>query len=159
MTPRAQAQLDLEPIKTREAAATKGPWRTFFAEDIAVEESDTGEWIAHLGDECDGHEPDAHFIAHARQDIPALIAEVERLREAALSAPARTADYEEYAPTLERLIHYKTEPGIADAYLYHLTQMDLEEHGGSVPGWLTEKGHRAIMLIDKWIEMNAAEEK
>jgi len=83
--------LDLEPIKARAAAAFPGPWK--FGEDTAYgmssimgpypTKSVTREWIA----DADAIVPEnGDFIAHAREDVPALIKEVERLR--ALIGPA-----------------------------------------------------------------------
>lgn len=50
--------LDLQPIKDRLCAASQGPWA------------------------FQGHAPDAAFLNHAREDLTALVAEVERLRGA-----------------------------------------------------------------------------
>jgi hypothetical protein len=72
-------ELDLTPIKARLAAASSGPWT---AEDIGAGTiacgvvSPTTVIVEH--DFIGSH--DAEFCAHARQDIPALIAEVEKLR-------------------------------------------------------------------------------
>jgi hypothetical protein len=80
-------KLDLEEIRRRSNAATEGPWvsdkglsergdkRTAV---ISHFDYDDGDWYIH-GDIA-GH-ADAEFIAHARQDVPALIAEVERLQK------------------------------------------------------------------------------
>lgn len=94
--------LDLEQIIARCAAATPGPWTASLCEwecdcypipdecssepdacgngrvlqGAFVPETKTTEW----GDYCDMNDADAEFCAHAREDIPALIAEVERLR-------------------------------------------------------------------------------
>lgn len=82
--------LDLEAIKKRAEAATPGPW------DVADKYDKEQSWpwvIAFDGDaepwwvaECaiditptDGVD-NAQFIAHARSDVPALVAEVEKLR-------------------------------------------------------------------------------
>lgn len=76
--------LNLEPIKAREAAATAGPWTL----DEPYEVDDKGTRITFInGPEWwyDGglieSQADAAFIASARSDVPALVAEVERLRE------------------------------------------------------------------------------
>lgn len=61
----------LAEIKTREKAATPGPWNE---EGWALPNED-GEYI----ELTDDSPSDAAFIAHSRADIPALIAEVERL--------------------------------------------------------------------------------
>ncbi len=90
--------LDLDGIKKREAAATKGPWRSMQAGNSTMEDG----LLDHIA-EVEGlqrhwnpgwlgwqsarnyfksffRQRDAEFIAHARQDIPALVAEVSRLR-------------------------------------------------------------------------------
>jgi hypothetical protein len=69
---------ELKEIEARANAATKGPW---------VNEKDANGfeiWVAHPNDGLVADAltlPDTEFIAHARQDIPKLIAEVRRLRE------------------------------------------------------------------------------
>lgn len=100
------ASLDLEAIKARAAAATEGPWEAVTCHESeqktrseyvrgALLEPDapaSGLWMtwkpdsltvgnltAMTGDGPHG-EADAEFIAHAREDIPALVAEIERLR-------------------------------------------------------------------------------
>jgi hypothetical protein len=61
----ATAPLDLEPIRAREAAATPGPWTEGTLS--------FREWRMSRNNIV--------FAARARTDIPALLAEVERLRE------------------------------------------------------------------------------
>lgn len=104
-TPLTDQQLD--DIEARERAATKGPWGSYDGEtyaDVAADLQITGrgsysyrEKVARLEDENywddSAHEDDdeerapeqmaanAAFIAHAREDVPALVAEVRRLRE------------------------------------------------------------------------------
>lgn len=84
--------LDLGPIEERLAAATPGPWCA-----DPIEDSDG--WFVHSNvaptypivaatpvDGIDEHrtqsEPDAEFIAHAREDVGDLLAEVKTLRAA-----------------------------------------------------------------------------
>ncbi len=73
--------LDLEAIKARAEAAWPGPWA---GTPERVGYYDDGRWftIAHMsaweGPAVDG--PNAEFIAAARTDVPALVAEVERLQ-------------------------------------------------------------------------------
>lgn len=71
MTPERLAE-----IKARADAATKGPWK--------VAEQDLECWIAGptvvQNQEGAFARPNAAFIAHAREDIPDLLAEVERLK-------------------------------------------------------------------------------
>jgi hypothetical protein len=66
-------KLDLTAIRKRAESATEGPW----------EWDESSNCIDAPGFEVciDAMNHDAEFIAHARQDVPALIAEVERLRE------------------------------------------------------------------------------
>lgn len=79
----------LAKIKARADAATEGPWVEFCG-DISqqIPHEETGVLDVYPGSEdiCT-HEDgvlrveDIDFIAHARTDIPALVAEVERLQE------------------------------------------------------------------------------
>lgn len=69
--------IDLDAIRARVDAATVGPW--------SVAEQTHGDWFG-IQDEWLAlgsmfGSADAEFIAHARTDVPALLAEVERLRE------------------------------------------------------------------------------
>jgi hypothetical protein len=86
---------DLRTIEARAEAATPGPWRQgdIAAGDLPVAGGCFSVEIYGATDdpyavlaECE-HEADASFIAAARTDIPALVAEVRRLREA-LGEPA-----------------------------------------------------------------------
>lgn len=76
--------LDLDPIKKLCEAATAGPWiiedPVKFPEYI---DSDGGKFSLIASDDYGPilTKEDAAFIAAARQDIPALISEVEQLRE------------------------------------------------------------------------------
>lgn len=66
----------LNAIKERVAKATQGPWE--------YDEDERGIWnkggFNYLGTVTLSHNS-AEFIAHAREDVPALVAEVERLRQ------------------------------------------------------------------------------
>lgn len=70
--------LDLAPIKARAEAATPGPWKDD-GEIIGPGFGIAQTWDKHEDDFANA-EANSEFIAHARQDIPALVAEVERLR-------------------------------------------------------------------------------
>lgn len=73
----------LTQIKAREKAATEGPWK------VCPDENTNGELSLvccgpegeHGGPICSDPltDADADFIAHAREDIPYLLGEVERL--------------------------------------------------------------------------------
>jgi sugar phosphate isomerase/epimerase len=87
---------DIASIEARAAAATEGPWVMDHVGPVWVgNRSDgrtSGLWEIIYGtrDNLSDLTPEgaavavanAEFIAHAREDVPALIAEVERLREA-----------------------------------------------------------------------------
>ncbi|MCR8938734.1 hypothetical protein O0555_15480 [Brevibacillus laterosporus] len=68
---------EIGAIRERAEKATEGPWRREFSYGINI-----------TSDECIvlDHEvgviryPDAEFIVHAREDIPKLLAEIERLQ-------------------------------------------------------------------------------
>lgn len=87
MTSPSDTALDLEPIKARAAAATPGDWECLPWEQAAGG-TDWNVWGPKGSNQVKiddlhgdfGSESDAQFIAHARTDIPALLAEVERLR-------------------------------------------------------------------------------
>ena len=71
---------EIEAIKARCERATAGPWKSF----IETREKISGSEFIQTGGEdiylTGATEADQDFIAHARQDIPRLIAEIERLR-------------------------------------------------------------------------------
>ena len=83
----------LAEIMEREKSATQGPWKAGkddFTKNIIQAAKDRGTIIVQRRDDhnmfWNSYIPiaqtfaDADFIAHAREDIPALLAEVERLR-------------------------------------------------------------------------------
>ena len=76
--------IDLEAIGMREKLATPGPWIFGeFVNDTMDDDvhAENGQVICRAPEEIeDGWDLDMDFIAHARQDIPDLIAEVRRLR-------------------------------------------------------------------------------
>jgi hypothetical protein len=89
--------IDLDAIKARAEVATPGPWEEDGSEIYVV---GSRAWVAescHLAEYgVTAHgDLDAEFIAHARTDVPALVAEVERLR-ADLAGVGRMAR-EDYA--------------------------------------------------------------
>ncbi len=88
--------MDLDAIKARAAAATPGPWYV----ERGGEHGDPFWAIAAIlrdpyGDNslsCGSDREVAEFIAHARTDVPALVAEVERLEAALLAADRVISD-------------------------------------------------------------------
>ena len=73
---------ELAEIEARANAATPGPWTTHVVYRVITPRAgDDGYLVADCGasespDCCEGNAP---FIAHARTDVPALVAEVRRL--------------------------------------------------------------------------------
>lgn len=84
-TRQAVSELELAEIRRRSEAATPGPWKAFIEGRDHESGSDfiaTGEGASRGEDiELSGATPaDFDFIANARQDIPKLLDEIERLR-------------------------------------------------------------------------------
>lgn len=100
--------LDLEPIKARAEAAWPERW---ISQGDRIGCYDSGRWFTLArtksweGPRVDG--PNADFVAAARTDVPALVAELERLRDlahdlaAALVASHDTGDAYEDGPGAE----------------------------------------------------------
>ena len=85
--------LDLALIKARAEIATPGPWKTWgmsvLADPVGDSNLDTAILVARTSyRNANGHPRtnDADFIAAARTDVPALLAEIERLRGEVLNA-------------------------------------------------------------------------
>lgn len=102
------ADLDLDAIKARVEAATPGPWKADGGE-VSQHWSRPEPWQEVVSTEvscmsyCYGgtargveRDADAEFIAHARTDVPALVAEVERLRAREGRVRALAARYGEF---------------------------------------------------------------
>lgn len=86
---------DLDAIEQRANAATEGPWENYGGGEINQHFSLPEPWATVVSTDvacmayCYGgsaagveRDEDAEFIAHARDDVPALLAEVRRLRSA-----------------------------------------------------------------------------
>lgn len=93
--PSGGGPLDLEAIEARLRVCSTGPWKACKASEVfdnwpiclsVGSDEDGTEWgvstdRVHASEMLEGGAAeDAEFIAHARQDIPALIREVRRLR-------------------------------------------------------------------------------
>lgn len=77
--------LDLDAIERRVAAATPGPWwtgRHIPGAVFVADDSGSPRHILSISPGTIGTVADAAFTAHARQDLPALLEEVRRLRAA-----------------------------------------------------------------------------
>jgi hypothetical protein len=79
----------LAEIEDRARSATPGPWasghKSWAGENAVLSIILNGLPVAICGEETANTEhpasADAEFIAHARQDVPALVAEVRRLQD------------------------------------------------------------------------------
>lgn len=84
-------------IRGRVAAATKGPWLPRIDEgDVITDHT----WYANIIAKVGGIAEDVAFIAHARKDVPALLAELDRVRE---ERDALTAEVERLRAENEQL--------------------------------------------------------
>ena len=129
--PMTREQLDA--IQARLDDATSGPWGCYGdgAHEVfdagEYSDGDQGEVVAAVIDKPS----DAVFIAHAREDVPALLAEVERLRALTtvdkdmVERAARTF-YEYPTPGLDASLRTdwdrltKASPDVADNYRAHV---------------------------------------
>lgn len=75
------SESELEAIHKRAEAATCGPWELAIDEEFDINlRNDSG--VGYIGTLTHVDEADADFIANARKDVPALLAEIERLSAA-----------------------------------------------------------------------------
>lgn len=120
--------LDLEVIEARSLAATDPPWAVgrngdrfrVVAMKLGYKETEVCQispW------EPSTDEPDAVFIAHAREDVPALIAEVRRLR-AALEG---LVEFDSRAGRDSQLVGLRVTPKYAAAYRAALVALGREK--------------------------------
>lgn len=98
-------KLDLDTIKARCEAATPGPWYASvgdFSTDFGIihKDPDQGRRTLAYGLSCD----DQIFVAHARTDVPALVAEVERLRAALAKALGETNEPDDFVELFGRFL-------------------------------------------------------
>jgi hypothetical protein len=87
-----------EAIKRRCEAATPGPWKSI---PFGGEDGYPDEHLVLFPDGEDASvlmEPEAEFIAHARTDVPALVAEVEKLRKMLTEANGYLLGYDDRGP-------------------------------------------------------------
>ncbi|MGY1579204.1 hypothetical protein [Streptomyces sp. MN13] len=104
----------LAEITARVEAATPGPWRTDGWEIYQGGEGEAPDLMKWIGETCrvddyDGSRNDADFIAHAREDVPALLAEVQRLK--AELAGARERALHEAADWFDRAADAEPDEG------------------------------------------------
>jgi hypothetical protein len=120
--------LDLNAIKKRAEAATEGKTPAWYVDEEhhdTVRDSWTGELIA----QSIPTSAAATFIANARQDVPALIAEVERLRtqQARLIAELEKAD--KFSDELRAELFRQQLPGIQKVVEDYVKEREEESNG------------------------------
>jgi hypothetical protein len=76
-------QEEIEAIRKRAEAATPGPWVVGAVPDVVFVETNQSELILEKESDKTQDYNTAEFIAHAREDVPKLVAEIERLRKLA----------------------------------------------------------------------------
>lgn len=126
--------LDMEAVRKREQAATPGPWQT----SVDVLHARDGQKLERyrlfarhkrLGDGVEAFDEsknkqaqrNGEFIAHARDDIPALIAEVDRLTTERNSYKINATVYEKRVAELEAILR-----GIERARDAHIAELEAE---------------------------------
>jgi len=72
---------ELNAIEARANAATAGPWRGTKNEGVQADDTAVFETGCGCCTEKFLSEPDALFIANARTDVPALVAEIRRIKQ------------------------------------------------------------------------------
>lgn len=89
---------ELAEIEARAVRATAGPWIThgYGSGDSYVRVTQPDGWpddpVCDVGRNTNNREQDAAFIAYARTDVPALVAEVRRLQKALRDASSALLD-------------------------------------------------------------------
>jgi hypothetical protein len=95
--------VDLDAITARANAATPEPWLIDPSEQGFI--TKTGQpFITAPYHELDIRDDDAEFIAHAREDVPALVAAVREAREAATWAQLAADTQKERADLLQAAV-------------------------------------------------------
>jgi hypothetical protein len=90
--------LDLDAIEARAAAATDGPWEVHPDDADLVWLPGRGYFLCEM---LTAAETNGSFIAHARTDVPALVAEVRRLRAIEQSRADAMTFADEVDPLIE----------------------------------------------------------
>ena len=97
--------LDLDAIEARAEAATEGPWYeddvTFGTGTLVIARFDDTVVQSSLPLSHTRTAPNADFIAHARTDIPALVAELRAAREVVKAAQTALKAITDYEPEYE----------------------------------------------------------
>lgn len=108
--PQALSAERLAEIAARASIATEGPWRVVEGHEIhqGAEFGDFAVYVAQTDPDCGCVQSvaDAEFIAHAREDVPALLADNERLRARVAELEAERAKYVGVEPTIAEEMAY-----------------------------------------------------
>lgn len=100
----------LADIAARAGIATEGPWHVVEGHEIhqGAEFGDFAVYVAQTDPDCGCVQSvaDAEFIAHAREDVPALLADNERLRARVAELEAERAKYVGKEPTIAEEMAY-----------------------------------------------------
>lgn len=135
----------LNEIEARINAAYPGPWWTDGRE---IYQGDTGNtpsilrWIGDTRrpDDWDGSRDNAAFIAHARTDVPALLAEVRRLRaELDAEKQAHRFTLRQRNNRSRRLLHLRDlavagDPNVLAAAALDTLAASVRDHGACATG-------------------------
>lgn len=142
----------LNAIKERAAKATPGPWRSAGLYGVRTQNDEALSIPLRPSD--------ATFIAHAREDVPVLVAEVERLQNRCeLYEVARRNDgkmIEHKDAEIERL--RKALEFYADEENYDMPTLGIEEDGTEICGYSIadmDNGKRAREALSIGEESNA----
>ena len=147
----ADARLDLDAIQARADAATPGPWKHFHwpegNEVHVTPKKPICAWPGFDGDAGKNARANAAFIAAARTDIPALLAECRRLRAALeeIAADSPPDDWKDWDGWNGYLGYgERGQPGFVDD-VDESNMDDVHGHGISVGRWLAAKAARRAL--------------
>ena len=143
---------ELQAIRERAEKATPGPWEAnevglYVIAPLARGKESIARMPYPYGDTSD-NQSNAAFIAHARTDIPALLAEVERLR--VVERSVQFADSPEAQAAIEReherwMAEHAALREIVQAVAKADPLSDVAREWSGVPGWL------AVQLDVMWV--------
>lgn len=105
-------------------------------------------WLNEFG-ACNCGQPDeaVRFL----RDVLQLLRDLSHVVWPTLQGPDRDAAYRTAYKTWEqRESSLIPSPGLQMVVYYRLHALGLTEHGGSVPGWLSDKGHRVLDALERF---------
>lgn len=124
-------------IRARLEAATPGPWQTWpDGTEESVESVSVGRFVCHLNSNMRQFREDAAFIAHAREDVPYLLAR--------LAAAEATMD----SPTWPYVLAFARQME---------GKLDQNRHKGNREGWLKDAPIDLLArLVEEVVELQHA---